>query len=74
LAQICEEMQADSKALASIAKHQVNIDSNVSVCGVKQLDFWFSVQPCVRFYDTFFDRLVLEESQVVDNHPCLQAL
>ena len=42
LAQICEEMQADAKALASIAKHQVNMDNSVSVCGVKQPDFCFA--------------------------------
>lgn len=38
LGQICEEIQRDPKSLASVAKHQVNIDNTVSVCGVKQLD------------------------------------
>lgn len=43
LGQICEEMQTDSKSLASIAKHQVIIDSTVSVCAVKQRDFYDSL-------------------------------
>lgn len=43
LGQICEEMHTDPKSLASIAKHQVIIDSTVSVCGVKQLDFYVSL-------------------------------
>ena len=42
LGQICEEMHTDPKSLASIAKHQVIVDSTVSVCGVKQLDFYES--------------------------------
>lgn len=40
LAQICEEMHTDSASLACIAKHQVIIDNTVSLCGVKQLDFY----------------------------------
>jgi hypothetical protein len=43
LGQICEEMHTDPKSLASIAKHQVIIDNTVSVCGVKQLDFYVSL-------------------------------
>ncbi|KAG0586348.1 hypothetical protein KC19_2G084100 [Ceratodon purpureus] len=34
LGQICEEMHTDPKSLASIAKHQVIIDSTISLCGV----------------------------------------
>jgi hypothetical protein len=39
LAQICKEIQADTKALSSVAKHQVNIDTTISLCGVKQFNF-----------------------------------